>query len=214
MFIEMIDLLRCINDHEDSWLVASFRNITNRFVIGGTLGCPICSAEYEIVDGVADFSGGAPRASVARTQLTAPEKEELATRAGAFLNAVEPGATLVLGGSWAESAHELSLMTETLILALNPSQGVEEAERVGLIRANREIPLAPGTALGVALDETAPDEMVASAVKVVRPGGRIVGPAAIAPPADVAILARDEQFWVAEKPMEVIALRRSQRGAQ
>jgi len=37
----MIDLLRCINAHEDTWLVASFREVTNRIVTEGTLGCPI-----------------------------------------------------------------------------------------------------------------------------------------------------------------------------
>ena len=56
MFIELLDLLRCINVHEETWLVASLRAISNRFVLDGTLGCPICHAEYRIKKGIADFT--------------------------------------------------------------------------------------------------------------------------------------------------------------
>ena len=151
MFIELLDLLRCINPHEDTWLVASFKAVTNRFVLEGTLGCPICSAEYPIRNGVADFRTGAeiPRRNTKRSAATR-DREELATRAGAFLNVTEPGATVVLGGRWADAALELSLMTEARVLALNPDGGAEESETVGLLRVGSEIPVAPGSVLGVA----------------------------------------------------------------
>jgi hypothetical protein len=128
---------------------------------------------------------------------------------GAFLNATEPGATLVLGGSWAEAAQEVSVMTESRVLALNAGSAVEESETVGLLRVSREIPLAAGSALGVAIDETFPPEILASVIKVVRPGGRIVGPASMVPPADLTVLARDERHWVAEKAVEMIPLHRA-----
>ena len=210
MFIELLDLLRCINVHEETWLVASLKAISNRFVLDGTLGCPVCHAEYRIRKGIADFTqtGELARES---PEVSGPSgnREEVATRVGAFLNATEPGATLVLGGSWAEAAQELSVMTETRILALNPSKRVQESETVGLLRVSREIPLAPESVLGVALDDTFPGEIISSALKVVRAGGRIVGPAAIDVPSELAILARDEKYWVAEKPAEMISLRRS-----
>jgi hypothetical protein len=210
MFIEMLDLLRCINTHEDTWLVASLKAMSSRFVLDGTLGCPVCHAEYSIKAGVADFRQGGESA------LPLPEhvplsftREELATRMGAFLNATEPGATLVLGGSWAEAAQEVSVMTETRVLALNAGSAVEESETVGLLRVSREIPLAGGSALGAAIDETFAPEILASVIKVVRPGGRIVGPASIVPPAELAVLARDERHWVAEKAAEMISLHRA-----
>ena len=209
MFIEMIDLLRCINDHEDSWLVASFRTITNRFVIEGTLGCPICSAEYEIKGGVADFSRDIAEAGEAGHEPSPREREELATRAGAFLNAVEPGATVILGGSWGDASHELSVMTDSRVLALNSSQRVEESERVGLVRAGSSIPLAAGAALGAALDASFSADAMVSAARAVRPGGRIVGPATISPPGGVALLARDASYWVAEKAVETVSLSRA-----
>ena len=212
MFIELLDLLRCVNPHEDTWLVASFKAVTNRFVMEGTLGCPSCSAEYPIRNGVADFSGGLelPRRKGERPAVIR-DREELATRAGAFLNVTEPGATVVLGGTWADAALELSLMTEARVLAINPKAGSEESETVGLLLVGSEIPVAPASLLGVALDASFPAETVASAVKAVRPGGRIVGPAEIPPPAVLAVLARDEDYWVAQKAPEVIKLSRAGR---
>ena len=209
MFIEILDLLRCINPHEDTWLVASLKAVSNRFVLDATLGCPVCHAEYPIRRGIADFRVGGE--IVHQPSYDSPpreSREELATRVGAFLNATEPGATLVLGGSWAEAAQELSVMTETRVLAVNPGKRVEESESVGLLRVSREIPLAPASVLGAAFDASFSTETISSAMKVVRPGGRIVGPAAIDPPSDLAILARDEDYWVAEKPAEMISLRR------
>jgi len=214
VFIELLDQLRCINPHEDTWLVASFKSVTNRFVMDGTLGCPNCSAEYPIRNGIADFTAGleVPRARREAERRTAiHDREELATRAGAFLNVTEPGATVVLGGAWADAALELSVMTEARVLAINPKAGAEESETVGLLLVGSEIPVAPGSLLGVALDASFPAETVASAVKAVRAGGRVVGPVEIPPPSELAVLARDGDYWVAQKAPEVIKLSRAGR---
>ena len=55
MFIELLDTLRCVQPHEDAWLVGSFDELVDRHVIRGTLGCPVCSAEYPVRGGVVDF---------------------------------------------------------------------------------------------------------------------------------------------------------------
>jgi hypothetical protein len=212
VFIELLDLLRCTSAHEDTWLVASFKTVSNRFVMDGTLGCPTCSAKYSIAAGVADFRTATD--SFRREpwlSLTTVEREHLATRAGAFLNVTEPGATVVMGGSWASAAQELSVMTEARVLALNPEKGVEESETVGLLRVGTVIPVAPGSVFGVALDSSFPAEILESAVKAVRPGGRIVGPTEIPPPSELLVLAHDESYWVAEKAPEVIKLSRAGR---
>lgn len=212
MFIELLDLLRCTNDHEDTWLVAALKNVSSRFVLEGTLGCPKCSAQYSIRNGVADFTGGTAQPSPAPRRLaTSQKREELATRAGAFLNATEPGATVILGGRWAEAAQELSVITGMRVLALNAPTGVEDSETVGLIRVGSRIPVAPGSMLGVALDDSFPSEIIPSAVKAVRAGGRIVGPTSIEPPKELAVLARDADYWVAEKAPAVIKLSRAGR---
>jgi hypothetical protein len=208
--IEMIDLLRCVNPHEDTWLVASFREITNRIVIEGTLGCPICSAEYEIRNGIVDFTQGesideyeAERAS------TSHRREELATRAGAYLDATQPGTTIVLGGLWAFAAQQLADMADVRVIALNSPREVTESERVGLVRIATSIPLASSSVHGVALDAWFKRATVDEAARVTKPGGRVVGATALAPPANSVELAHDEHYWVAENPPVMIALRRS-----
>ena len=127
MFIELLDLLRGPQSHEDTCLVASFKTVSNRFVESGTLGCPICSSQYPIEDGIADFTAGVSSPSCEEQRAAASHRrEELATRAGAFLDATEPGATVVLGGVWSYAAEELSNLAEVRVIALNPGPGVKE----------------------------------------------------------------------------------------
>lgn len=212
MFIELIDLLRCIRAHDETWLVASFSKVNNRFVEEAKLGCPSCSAEYWIRGGVADFSGEVilPECEDER-KAASHRREELATRAGAYLEATEPGATVVLGGLWAYAAQELSEMAEVRVIAVNAPAEVKESETVGLVRVGSEIPLAARSVLGVAVDAWFPANIVESAVRVVRPGGRIAGPAAIKAPSDLSILAHDDKYWVAQKAREVITISRASR---
>jgi hypothetical protein len=210
VFIEMIDLLRCVNAHQDTWLVASFREVANRFVVDGTLGCPSCSAQYEIQNGVADFTlGDSIPSRDAERAAASHRREELATRAGAYLEATQPGATIVLGGLWAYAAQQLAEMVDVRVIALNAPSEVKESERVGLARVASHIPLAANTVQGVALDAWFSRSMGDEAFRVVRPGGRIVGPTIFGPPSQAAVLAHDENYWVAEKPAEVVALRRA-----
>ncbi|HEY3745210.1 MAG TPA: hypothetical protein VGL17_03155 [Gemmatimonadaceae bacterium] len=212
MFIELIDLLRCTKPHDETWLVAAFNTVSNRFVEEGKLGCPACSAEYWIRDGVGDFSGGVSLpARDAERIATGHSREELATRAGAYLDATEAGATVVLGGLWAYAAEDLSKMSDVRVLALNAPSEVKESERVGLLRVASEIPLATGSVLGVALDAWFPEGIAESAARVVRPRGRVVGPATLAVPSGLTVLAHDDKYWVAEKPPEVIPIRRASR---
>lgn len=212
MFIELLDLLRCPSPHDDTWLVASFNKVSNRFVETGTLGCPICSAQYPIENGVADFTGGVSSASCEEQRAAASHRrEEMATRAGAFLDVTEPGATVVLGGVWSYASEELSNLAEVRVFAVNPAPGVKETATVGLVRVAAELPLATDSCLGVAVDAWFNSAIVAASARVVRPGGRIVGPANIPPSAELAVLAQDEEYWVARKTPVIIPLRRASR---
>jgi hypothetical protein len=212
VFIELIELLRCVRRHDDTWLVASFNKVSHRFVEDARLGCPSCSAEYWIRGGVADFSEEKilPECEDER-KAASHRREELATRAGAYLEATEPGATIVLGGVWAYAAQELSEMAEVRVIALNAPSEVKESETVGLVRVASEIPLAAGSVLGVAFDAWFPAKIVESAVRVVRPGGRIVGPTVIQATSELSVLAHDDRYWVAQKAPEVVTISRGSR---
>ncbi len=210
VFIELIDLLRCIKPHEDTWLVASFRQVTNRIVLEGTLGCPICSAQYEISEGVVDFTGGDSIADRDTDRAHASHRrEELATRAGAYLDATQPGTTIVLGGLWTYAAQDLAEMADVRVIALNAPSDVKETERVGLLRIAQRIPLASSSAHGVALDAWFNAASIDDALRVVRPAGRVVGPTSIPAAESAVVLAHDEHYWVGEKPPEMVSLRRT-----
>jgi len=210
VFIELIDSLRCVNEHEDTWLVASFKTVSNRFVLEASLGCPSCSAQYPIRDGVADFSLGQTPASCEEERATATHlREELATRAGAYLDATQPGATIVLGGLWAYAAHDLAELADVRVIALNAPSEVKESSRVALVQTGNRMPLAPNSVHGVALDAWFPVELTQAAWRVVRPGGRVVGPASFEAPKDSTVLAHDESYWIAEKPAQLVSLERS-----
>ena len=203
----MLDLLRCVKPHDDTWLVASFTTVSNRFVQAGKLGCPSCGASYLIEDGIADFSlGEVLPACEAERASASHRREELATRAGAYLDATQAGATILLGGVWAYAAQELTELTGVRVLALNAPSAVRESETVSLLRVASEIPVAPGSAYGIALDAWFPKAILASALKAVRPGGRIVGPASFEALPELTVLAHDDRYWVGEKPQEIVAL--------
>jgi hypothetical protein len=212
VFIELIDSLRCVRPHSETWLVASFSKVNKRVVEEAKLGCPSCSAEYWIRGGVADFSGEVmlPECEDER-KAASHRREELAARAGAYLEATESGATVVLGGLWAYAAQELSEMAEIRVIAINAPTGVGESETVGLVRVDSEIPLAAGSVLGVALDAWFPVKIVDSAMRAVRPGGRLVGAAPPQAPAGLSMLAHDDKYWVAQKAPEVITISRASR---
>ena len=85
-------------------------------------------------------------------------------------------------------------MADVRVIALNPPSTVKETERVGLVRVGKQIPLAPDSVQGVALDSWFPVAMVEAALRVVKPSGRVVGPASFDPPPGSIVLAHDERY--------------------
>jgi hypothetical protein len=213
MFIEHIDRLRCTTDHEDSWLVASFAAREDRFIVRGTLGCPICLRQYPIIQGVAYF-GSAPTDRL----HTAPDSggtsstsgtTEIAIRVAAFLNATERS-TLVLAGEWAPHGHALAEMLPVTVFALDPSVPMHDSAHLAIVSSSEGIPLASNSTQGVALDAaTATPKNIVSALKILSPGGRLVAPALVDITPGVRLLARDESYWVGEKEGTLIPLRRA-----
>jgi uncharacterized protein YbaR (Trm112 family) len=53
--IELTEMLRCPERHEEGYLVMSTGEMLGRMVRSGMLGCPVCGKEYPIVRGVAQF---------------------------------------------------------------------------------------------------------------------------------------------------------------
>jgi uncharacterized protein YbaR (Trm112 family) len=197
MFIELVDVLRCPKAHEETWLVLAARRVEDRDVMDGTLGCPVCEAEYPIVDGIAHFDEGSPHLTMAGL----PDEEE-ALRLAALLDLGDPRGYAVLVGAAAVHGPLIATMTDVQLLLVNPPADVGMGHGLsGLTTGDRAVmlPLARGSTRGIGLDSTATPELARGVVDLLRPAGRLVAPAALPVPEGVTELARDDRGWVAER---------------
>lgn len=214
MLIELVDDLRCPRQHEETWLVASADHTDNRDIIDGTLGCPICHAEYPIREGVVRF--GDPKVTgVAQDDDGRRIDHDLAMRLAAFLDLTDGQGFALLAGSWGPAAPLLRQVTPARFVVLNPNPAVAAVHGISVLEIAAGIPLADATCRGVALDESHADEVhLEAAVRVLRPVGRLVAPASTPTPTGVVELARDAQLWVAERrpaPPRLVGIRQRRR---
>jgi uncharacterized protein YbaR (Trm112 family) len=121
MFIELVDALRCPTAHEESWLVAAAARMSFRHIVEGTLGCPVCHAQYPIHRGVVDFRR-APHAALPPD--AAPDGEQ-AMRLAALLDLTDATGFAVLLGPWSVHAPLLRAVAETPLVVVDPPEGVE-----------------------------------------------------------------------------------------
>ncbi len=169
-------------------MVASANETEARHIVTGTLGCPICHAEYPIENGVVDFRQGA-RVAEAEADSAAPTHDD-ALKLAALLGLSDSLGFAVLVGAWGTLAATLAHVVETPLLLVDPPHGITGAPGISVIRTDGALPLASSSARGVAVDRA---ERLTEAVRVMRTAGRLVAPLAVPPPADVRELARDEE---------------------
>jgi uncharacterized protein YbaR (Trm112 family) len=213
MFIELVESLCCPRPHELTWLVASTLEMAGRDIRRGLLGCPSCSARYPIRDGVVDFQtrdGSTPIPD--SMPLAEPAGDpELAMRVAALLGLTSPGGFIVLAGSWSQAATALLGLVEGVeILVLNTTVALTSGNGISLARTDGSIPIRPGAARGIVLDERHALQVNAAA-RSIRASGRLVAPLTVPLPPDFEELARDARDWVAAKRVgtsEFVPLRR------
>lgn len=207
MYTELVDTLRCPNGHEESWLVAAAYRTAGRHIMSGALGCPVCRTQYPIEDGIADFTAVVPVPTAGVTSPVARDAAddgELALKLAALLDLTDPNGYVALLGPWTRVAHALRAVVPVSVLVVNPPDDVLIGDGVSAVRAGR-VPVLAGSARGVALHSAgaAPagevDGLLASSLRAVRPGGRVVGDRSLAPPPDVTLLAEDDAHWVATR---------------
>lgn len=207
MHTELVDTLRCPNGHEESWLVAAAYRTEGRHIMSGALGCPVCRTQYPIDAGIADFTAVVPVATAGVTRPVtrdAADAGALALKLAALLDLTDASGYVVLLGPWTRVAHALRAVVPVSVLVVNPLDDVRIGDGVSAVRAGR-VPLLAGSARAVALHaaDAAPagedDGLLASCLRAVRPGGRVVGDRSLAPPPDVTVLAEDDAHWVAAR---------------
>jgi len=199
VFIPLVELLRCVNPHEETWLVASIERSAERDILTGTLGCPICRAEYPIRDGVVFFDQSTPVPASA----AAPSEAD-AVRAAAALDLTDARMTALLHGGWGVHAPMIRGLTPAQLLLINPPLGITSGDGISIVRSAAIAPVARGSMAGVAIDDNAPVSMVESLVSSVRSGGRLMGSVRLPLPPGLAELARDADVWVAQRDASAV----------
>src|SRR3954447_22073302 len=163
MFIELTDLLRCPNPHDESFLVLLPDKMEGRSVRTGQLGCPVCGRTFELVDGVFD-AGGAPADLRENTGLSAENVSVLIGLSG-------PGGYVALVGSVASLWEEVAALNPGVALvAINPPKHVPGSAELSVVRGGM-IPLKSRTLRGVVLGKPYADDPV-----WVRDAARLVLP--------------------------------------
>ena len=208
MFIELVDSLRCLEPHEETWLVAAVDRRDGRHIVHGTLACPICRRAYPIRDGIGWFArdpvDAAPHLTISggRADHRADERtdEDRVTRAAALLGLVDAGGIVVLGGPWIEVADRLPALGVSHVVVLNAHTTPDSPQEVSALVVEDQLPFRHTAVRACALGgETATAALLASAATVLRSRGRLVGPVSASVPAAITELARDEADWVGER---------------
>src|SRR2546422_3040234 len=111
MHIELIEMLRCPEEHREEFLVLSTSEMNGRMVWLGVVGCPVCHRDFEIIDGIVDFTevvkGKRQTRSVRRTPAPASPVVLDAESLQALLDLGGPGGFVVLLGSASRHAVEI-----------------------------------------------------------------------------------------------------------
>ncbi len=199
MHIELTEMLRCPERHEEGYLVMSMGEMLGRMVRSGMLGCPVCGKEYPIVRGVAQFSrpSVAPSGTAPRSPLPVD-----AQTLQALLDLSGPGGYVLLLGSAAHHAVGLAeLMGGIHFVGVNAPDDVEELPVLSLLACEAMIPLRQTVARAVVVG---PDRLgaawLAEARRVLLPGRRLVIESErVAAPAGLTQLALGHGLFVAER---------------
>lgn len=192
MFIELTDHLRCVESHPEAFLVLVPGTMAGRRVLSGTLGCPVCQAEYPILDGIARL-GTEPSAAGAPA-VPGPEAAALL----AFLGLDGPGGYLALLGEAGRAAPGIAeALPGVHLVAVNPPAGVVFRPEVSVVRASR-MPLKARSLRGVVVGDPfgrLPD-WSADAVRAVLPGLRATGGGPEPALPEFELLGAADGWWV------------------
>lgn len=192
MRVDTIELLRCPAEHEAAPLVTVADTRIGERLMSGTLGCPVCGAEYAMQDGIVYLT-----ARDAVGVGTRPVRDILpvdAMRIAALLGLTEPRLRVMLCGIQAAAADEIERVTGAHCIAVNGEASL--ADQL-VIAVERTLPIANASLHGLALD-AAHAVLVNEATRVVRVGGRVTAPVSMPMPRGLRELARDEHEWVAQ----------------
>ena len=194
MFIELTDILRCPQPHDEQFLVLLPETMDGRSVRTGHLGCPVCHREYLVRDGVVAM-GDVPAAP------PSPDAEVDATAIAAFLGLAGPGGYVALAGDVPGLGSDLvTALPGVHLAAINPPTDTAELPMMSVLRAPL-IPIKTRSLRGVVLGRPfgADPDWIGEAVRTLLPGLRVVGTGPAPAREDLDLLASAGNWWVATR---------------
>jgi uncharacterized protein YbaR (Trm112 family) len=201
MFIEVAEILRCPRDHEPTYCVVTTNEMVARRVLRGVLGCPVCAAEYPIIDGIVEFGVDPLFGSGARSDDLTVEEMPDAPDVLALLGITDPGGYAVLMGSVARlGSHLAALVPGIHFVAVNPPPDVGETDFLSVVRTERLAPIASNMVRGVVLGkEYSMEPWLSEGARILLNGLRLVAVREDANVPGLEKMASGRGMWVGRK---------------
>jgi uncharacterized protein YbaR (Trm112 family) len=224
MHLHLTDRLTCPRCGPEFGLVLLARDVRNRRVIHGLLGCSNCREQYPVEEGFGDLrspprkplqAGSPPGAAAAEGEDSALAHEDLPLRLAAMMGVTEgPGTILMVGPLAAHAGSVARLLAGVEVVAMDPGLlHAQEEEGVSRMVGRPGLPFFSGTFLGVTVSGTVSESMVLDSIRVLNPMGRV----AFHQPSEetmillegqkLEILLREGGVIVARKGPELVTLR-------
>jgi uncharacterized protein YbaR (Trm112 family) len=201
MLIDVTEILRCPQPHDEAYLICGPVTMDGRHVVRGGLACPVCRAEYPIVDRVAWFAPpdavaepSTPSAPLAASSLTV---EAVRT----FLDLQGGGGYVLLVGNAARFGPELAaLLPLSAVVCCCLSSSRPDPGAITVLHSPRVLPIKRHSVRAVVVgSDAARDPWLPSAVEALLTGLRVIVEDETAAPAGVVELARGAGVFVGEK---------------
>lgn len=173
MHLLLTDRLTCPRCGPGFGLILLAKQLVERRVLEGSLGCPNCRERYPIEAGFADLRSP-PRQPLGAPEMPAEPDAGGTDRIAALIGPLEgPGNVALVGEAWRYAEALADRFPELEIVAVDPSaRAAPESDRVSRLTADEELPFQPWTfraLVGVGAAITAEE-----AFRVVARGGRVV----------------------------------------
>ncbi|MCZ6761082.1 MAG: hypothetical protein O7D29_12060 [Gemmatimonadetes bacterium] len=194
MFIELAEHVRCTEPHEDTFCVLATDEIVDRQIITGTVGCPACSKEYPIVEGVLRCAERIPR----------DESSEIIADAAAvwaLLGIESPGGFVSLIGTAVRYAGALSaLMGDVHFVGINGPSDTSISKSLSLVECRDKIPMRDGFCRGVVVGpEYCDDHFLKASARLLLNAQRMVALSGKVKIDEVELVAEGGGMWVGAK---------------
>jgi uncharacterized protein YbaR (Trm112 family) len=206
VFFELTDVLTCPKCGPAHGLVLLVKEVEERRVRSGWLGCANCRRDYPVVEGIADLRLEPGASQPGRGRV---EEEELAVKILALSGLAGERGPLLLGEGLEHAAAGIAdLAPELEVIAVAPTpERLTAGPGVSGVACDTGLPVAEQKLRCVAIASGGASEVVAAAARCVGTGGRLL--MFDAAPEDVAEAERGGFTVLAAEGATAVAERKS-----